>query len=63
MRLGPVTKLDKRNERTLKFADDAMPGNCDFIVIFPIYGQFEAKKTLTSEKCVCTNVPNFKSLA
>ena len=57
MRLGPVTKLDKRNERTLKFADDAMPGNCDFIVIFPIYGQFEAifwskKNSDVSEMCV-----------
>ena len=31
MKLGPVTKLDKRNLE-----------NCDVIVAFPIYGQFEA---------------------
>ena len=43
MKLGPVTKLDKRNKTTLKkFDDDVMPENCDVIVIFSIYGQFGA---------------------
>ena len=39
MKLGPVTKLDKRNKTTSKsFDDDVMSANCDVIVIFPIYG-------------------------
>ena len=43
MKLGPVTKLDKRNKTTSKkFDDDVMSENCDVIVIFSIYGQFGA---------------------
>ena len=43
MKLGPVTKLDKRNKtKSKKFDDDIMPLNCDVIVIFPIFGQFGA---------------------
>ena len=39
MKLGPVTKLNKRNKATSKkFDNDFMSGNCDVIVIFPIYG-------------------------
>ena len=39
MRLGPVTKIDKRNKKTSKKVDDdVMSINCDVIVIFPIYG-------------------------
>ena len=39
MKLGPVTKLDKRNKITSKKIDnDVMLANCDVIVIFPIYG-------------------------
>ena len=41
MKLGPVTKRDKRNKTTSKkFDNDAMSENCDVIVIFSIYGQF-----------------------
>ena len=41
MKLGPVTKLDKRNKTTSKkFDDDVMSENCDVIVIFSIYDQF-----------------------
>ena len=41
MKLGPVTKLDRRNKTALKKIDnDVMLGNCDVIVIFSIYGQF-----------------------
>ena len=41
MKLEPVTKLGKRNKTTLKkFGDDVVSGNCDVIVILPIYGQF-----------------------
>ena len=40
MKLGPVTKRDKRNKTTSKKIDnDAMSENCDVIVIFSIYGQ------------------------
>ena len=39
MKLGPVTKLDKRNKTTSKnFEDEVISENCDVIVIFPIYG-------------------------
>ena len=43
MKLGPVTKRDKRNTvKSKKFDDDVMLTNCDFIVFFPIYSQFAA---------------------
>ena len=43
MKLGPVTKLDKRNETTSKKIDvDVMSENCDVIVNFQIPGQFGA---------------------
>ena len=39
IKLGPVTKLDKRNKTTSKkFYDDVILTNCDVIVIFPICG-------------------------
>ena len=42
MKLGPVTKLDKRNKRTLKKIDiEVMLENCDVIVIFRIFGHLE----------------------
>ena len=35
MKLGPITKIDKRNKTTSKkFNDDVMSENCDVIVIF-----------------------------
>ena len=41
MKLGPVTKLDKRNKTTSKkFGVDVMLENCDVNVIFQIFGQF-----------------------
>ena len=40
MKLGPVTKLDKRSLATLKiFDNDVMPTNCDAIVSFLIHDQ------------------------
>ena len=43
MKLGPVTKLDKRNTRTSKKCDDYVrSANYDVIVVFWIYGQFGA---------------------
>ena len=43
MKIGPVTKLGKKNKKRSKhFDNDVMSGNCDVIVKFPIYGQFGA---------------------
>ena len=43
MKLGLVTKLDKKNKTKSKtFDDDVMSKNCDVIVIFRIFGQFGA---------------------
>ena len=43
MKLGPVTKLDKKNKTTSKTFDvDVMSKNCNVIVIFRIFGQFGA---------------------
>ena len=43
MKLGLVTKIDKRNKTTSeKFDDEVMSVNCDVIAIFPIHGQIEA---------------------
>ena len=43
MKLGLVTKIDKRNTATSKkFDNDVMSANCDIIVMFPIYGLFGA---------------------
>ena len=42
MKLGPVTKLDKRNTATSKdFDDDVMSVNCDVIVCLPICSHME----------------------
>ena len=42
MKLGPVTKLDKRNKTTSKkFDDDVMLENCDVIVIFQFMANLE----------------------
>ena len=41
MKLGSVTKLDKRNKMILKkFDDNFISANCDVIVVFWISGQF-----------------------
>ena len=43
MKLGPVTKVDKRNKTTSKkFDDDVLSENCDVIVIFQTFGIFGA---------------------
>ena len=43
MKLGPVTKLDKRNWATSeKFDDDIMLDNCEVFVFLLIYDQFAA---------------------
>ena len=43
MKLGPITKKNKRNKTTSKiFDDDVISENHDVIVIFSIYGQLGA---------------------
>ena len=54
MKLGPVTKFDKRSKTTLKkFDDDVMLGNCDAIDIFPIYIRFGAIRKPDCGHVVC----------
>ena len=54
MKLGPVTKLDKRNKITSKKFDvDVMSESCDVIVIFLIFGQFGAVRRPDSGHRVC----------
>ena len=54
MKVGPVTKPDKRNKTTSKkFPDDVMSANCGVIVIFPIYGKFGAIRKPDSGGIVC----------
>ena len=43
MKLGPVTKLDKKNRTTSKKNDNnVISQNCDVMAIFPVYGKFGA---------------------
>ena len=54
MKLGPVTKFDKRNKTTSKNIDDAiMLADCHGVVVFPIYGQFGAIQKPDSGPIVC----------
>ena len=56
MKLGPVTKLDKRNKTTSKKFDvDVMSANYDVIVIFRIFGQFRAVQRADSGHRVCNS--------
>ena len=54
MKLGPLTKLDKRNKATSKKFDvDVMSKNYDVIAIFWIFGQFGAVHRADSGHIVC----------
>ena len=54
MKVGPLTKLNKRNKTTSKkFNVDVMSENYDFIVIFRIFGQFGAIWRPDSGHSVC----------
>ena len=54
IKLGPVSKLDKKNKTTSKKLDNhIMSENCGAIVIFLIYGQFGAIRNLDSGRIVC----------
>ena len=50
MKLGPVTKLDKKNK---KIDDDVMLQNSYVIVTFPIYGEFGAIRKPDSRRITC----------
>ena len=53
LKLGPVSKLDKRNKTTSKkFDDDVMSANCNVILIFQTYGRFGAIQNLDSGRRV-----------
>ena len=53
MKLGLVTKPDKRNKtKSKKIEDDVILGNCDVIAIFPIYSQFGAIRKPDSGRIV-----------
>ena len=52
MKYGSVTKLDKRNN-VKKNDVEVMSANYDVLVIFPIYGQFEAIRKPDSGRTVC----------
>ena len=50
MKLGPVTKIDKRNKTTSKKFDDyVMLIDCDIIAIFPIMANLEQSGTRIPE--------------
>ena len=54
MKLGPLTKLNKRNTTTSKkLRNDVTLINCDVIIIFWIYGQFGAIRKPDSGRMVC----------
>ena len=59
MKLGPVTKLDKRNKTFSKKFDNVMLENCGIIVIFLIYNQFGA--IVQSVKCIFSFIVTFYS--
>ena len=62
MKLGPVTKFDKRNKTMQKkFDDNVMSANCDVIAIFSIYGQFGAIWKSDSGRIVCKTYIFIKS--
>ena len=54
MKLGPVTKPDKRIKTpSKKFDNNVMSENCDVIVVFLIYSKFGAIWKLDSGHIVC----------
>ena len=53
MKLGSVTKLDKRNTPMSKNDYDLILSNCDVIVSFTVYCQFGAMRKPDSRGMVC----------
>ena len=62
MKLGPVTKTDKKNKTPSKsFYFDVMSENCDVTVIFWIFGKFEVVRRPDSGHTVCKSYVFSKS--
>ena len=62
MKLGPVSKPDKRKKTTSKKTDDdVMSEICDPIAIFLIYDQFGAIQKPNSKPMVCKTYIFFNS--
>ena len=54
MKLGPITKPDKKNKTTSKrIDDDVILANFNVIVIFSIYGLFAAMRKADSRRIAC----------
>ena len=59
MKLGPATKIEKRNKtKSKKICDDVMSTYCDAIVNFSIYGQSGAIQRPDSGHIVCKTYKN-----
>ena len=57
MKLGTVTKLDKRNKtKSIKFDNNVMSENCNAIVSFPTCGQLGTIQKPDSGRIVCKTV-------
>ena len=62
MKLGPVTKLDKRNKATSKKVDaGVISEDYDVIAIFPTYHQFGAIRKADSGRIICKTYIFIKS--
>ena len=62
MKLGPVTKLDKRNKTTSKKFDlEVMSENCYVIIVFQVSGKFGAIRRPESGQRVCKSYVFSKS--
>ena len=68
MKLGPVTKRDKRNKTTSKkFGEDVMSAICEVVVIFQAFGQFgaaqrpEQHRVCKSYVIINTNLLSYKN--
>ena len=54
MKLGPVTKLHKKNKKNAKkIDDDIISANCDITIIFLIHGELGANQKSNSRHTVC----------
>ena len=53
MKLGPVTKIDKRDKKAPKNDDSVMSINCDVIIISLIYSHLGAMQKPDSRRIVC----------
>ena len=57
MKLGPITKIGKRNKKTSqKFDVEVMSANYDVITIFLIHGQFGAIRKPDSRRIYKTYI-------